>query len=476
MTRLQSRLRGSSREGEGDEIRLVDPAHPSRGTSTYSAATVSLISEATRHAWEAFDSWRCTSAASRSLVLLDTARGLSANSDRVATDIVVEMGKTIREARAEVALAVASLRYFAGQAMNATGRVLPRSDRSEHIFAERVPLGAVACITPWNFPLLIPTYKVAPAVAFGNTVVLKPAEESPTAALHLADALEAAGLPQGVVNVCLGGPKTGRAVVDAPVAAVSFTGSGEVGRSIARSVAGSPKRTQLEMGGKNAAIVLEDADLLQAATLISEAAMGMAGQRCTATSRVIAVGRAYGELLPPLLGHVRSLRVGDPVAEETDMGPLVSQPQYRKVESAIAAAEHLSTRLSGWDHRDAPPEGYFVPPTLFGDTDPGSPLAQEEVFGPVLALIRASNLEEAVTIANGTDYGLAASVFTSNIRHGMETADRLDAGVVHINGQGPMIERYVPFGGTRGSGQGGREQGEAAREFYTEWKSTYVTW
>jgi aldehyde dehydrogenase (NAD+) len=346
------------------------------------------------------------------------------------------------------------------------------------VWAERVPVGPTVCITPWNFPLLIPTYKVAPAIAFGNTVVLKPAGLTPRAANHLIDALIAGGVPKGVVNVCHGpGAAMASALERAPgVRAVSFTGSNSVGTQLRRLLAVRDVRLQLELGGKNAMLVLDDADLDAAADIAVEGAMGMAGQKCTATSRLIIESTVAGPFLEVLQKRVAAINVGHPLDDGVRMGPLISADQRTTVLAAIQAGVEAGAQLvSGGpllDERYA--AGHYVAPTVFSGVDPDLPLAQDEIFGPVLAVIEAQNDEEAVDIANASRFGLTASVCTDSLKRALWAIDRLDVGVVQVNRPTSAIERQAPFGGTKQSGHGGREQGRAAREFYTEWKSVYL--
>ncbi len=478
--RVLSFIAGKWREGRGERsVRVVNPARSSELLWEGPEASISDLEDAMRGAQDSFTSWRRTSAAARAGVLFGAADWLRTHAGQVASDLSREQGKTLMEAHGEVASAVRSLQYFAGQAQEPVGDLLPPSETSGVIWARRVPVGVVGCITPWNFPLLIPTYKLAAAVAFGNTVILKPALNTPQSAMHLVRAFEAGGCPSGVVNLTIGsGSGVGRALVQhAAVAAISFTGSNAVGTSIARSVAGTPVRVQLEMGGKNPALVFEDADLGLAIDMTVRGAMGMAGQRCTATSRVIAADSVYAEVERSLSERLQALRLGDPLDSETDMGPVVSESHRREVLAHIERGRSNGSLATGGaaGRGGSLENGFFVQPTLFTDVDPDSPLAQEEIFGPVISLIRAASVEETLALANQTQFGLSASVFTNDLRLAMQAIDELQVGVVHINGQSPAIERYVPFGGTKGSGHGGREQGRAAREFFTEWKSVYLS-
>lgn len=432
-------------------------------------------------AGQAFLSWRRVAPQERGEILRAAAAWLRDSASAVADDIALEEGKTRAEARLEVRAATASLDYFAGQTGEPIGDVLPPSRTAELIWSERVPLGPVICITPWNFPVLIPTYKIAAALAIGNTVVFKPASLTPRSATHLVEALVHGGVPAGVVNLVLG---SGASLVDAllthpEVRGVSFTGSNPVGREIARRLLGTSVRVQLEMGGKNPLIVLDDADVEKAARDAVDGAMGMAGERCTATSRVIVEGpRRHRAFVEAVVGLVERIKVGHPLDPGVDMGPLISDDQRRKVVKALRRARSSGAQLlvggdiprgSGFD------AGNFLNPTVYRAVPPGSELAQEELFGPVMAIIEAATAEEAIAIANGTRYGLAASVHTRDLGRAVSLTRELEFGVVHVNRPTPSVERYAPFGGVKASGFGGREQGRAAREFFSEWKTVYVS-
>ncbi|MFV2045294.1 MAG: aldehyde dehydrogenase [Anaerolineales bacterium] len=472
---------GEWQEGKGGRaIQIANPAHSSEVLWEGSEASIADLDHAVGAAEVSFDLWRRSPAAKRAGVLNGAADWLRTHADEVAADLSREQGKTRLEAQGEVESTARSLQYFAGQAQEPIGDVLPRSETVGAIWAQRIPVGVVACISPWNFPLLIPAYKLGAAIAFGNTVVLKPALNTPHTAMYLVKAFEEAGCPAGAINLIVGsGTEVGQALVSEPrVAAISFTGSNEVGTSIAKSVAGSPVKVQLEMGGKNPALVFEDADLDLAVDMTVKGATGMAGQRCTATSRVIAMDGIYADVERSISARLKNLRLGDPLDLETDMGPLVSDHHRQDVLAHIERGKS-SGRLTAGGEMGSGNEldnGYFVQPTLFSGVDPDSPLAQEEIFGPVISLIRARSIEETIALANRTRFGLSASVFTSNLGLAMDTIDALDVGVVHINGQSSALERYVPFGGTKASGHGGREQGRAAREFFTKWKSVYLNW
>ncbi|CAN5649361.1 aldehyde dehydrogenase family protein [soil metagenome] len=463
----------------GQAVEIREPARAAKVLWRAPVSDAAEVAAAIDAAAAAFGEWRHASVALRSGMLHAAAAHLEARTEQVATDVALEQGKTLAEARREVASAILSLRYFAGQALEPIGELLPLASGNGRIWAERVPVGPTVCITPWNFPLLIPTYKLAPALAFGNTVVLKPAALTPRSANHLIEALVAGGAPAGVVNICHapGGEVASALGRSAPVRAVSFTGSNAVGLELRRLLVERDVRLQLEMGGKNAMLVLDDADIDAAAEIAVEGAMGMAGQKCTATSRVIVEAGVAGRFLELLRERIASVTVGHPLDDDVRMGPLISAEQRDKVLAAIDAGEAAGARLvSGGSLSGAAfAEGHYVAPTVFADVDPALPLAQEEIFGPVLAVIEAESDEHAVSIANGSRFGLTAAVCTNSLPRALQAIDRLDVGVVQINRPTSAIERQAPFGGTKHSGHGGREQGRAAREFYTEWKTVYLS-
>jgi aldehyde dehydrogenase (NAD+) len=348
------------------------------------------------------------------------------------------------------------------------------------LYTTRVPLGVVGIIPPWNFPVAIPLWKMAPALIYGNTVVLKPASEAAVSAVKIVEVLHEAGFPPGVVNMVTGsGSVVGQRIIDHPdVSGISFTGSNATGRQVAVSAAKRGAKVQTEMGGKNPAIVDDEADLDLAVELTVNGAMKSTGQKCTATSRVFVVDSVYDDFKRRLLDKVRSITVGNPLHPETWMGPLASEKQLETVMTYIDIAVREGARLifggrrlrgGIYDH------GYFVEPTVFEDVTNGMTIAQEEIFGPVIALIRVKNLEEAIAQANDVRFGLSASLFTRNMRKAMEFIDRIDAGMVRINGETAGVELQAPFGGMKESSSHSREQGTAAIEFYTEIKTITIT-
>jgi aldehyde dehydrogenase (NAD+) len=453
----------------------TNPARPSEVVGRSALASAGDVSAAYDAAQRAARAWARTPAPQRAEVLVRAAALVAERATEIARMLTREEGKATRDARGEVLRAAAILRYHAGEGTQPIGDVFSSAVENTMIHTVREPLGPIAVITPWNFPIAIPAWKIAPALAYGNTVVWKPAEIASGTAALLVGCLDDAGLPAGVLNLVTGrGREIGDAIVGDPRArAVTFTGSNAVGRGIAARAAESGIKAQLELGGKNPSVVLADADLDRAVGCITRSAMWSTGQRCTATSRAIVVDEVYDEVVDRLVAAAAALVVADPLDEGTDLGPVASRSQFDTVTDylAVAKAEGLKCVLGG-DAGD-PENGFFVPPTIYADVDPASRIAVEEVFGPVVAVIRARDPEHALALANDTEYGLSASVFTTDLSTALRATRELEAGVVHVNGESAGAEPHVPFGGVKASSTGSREQGKAAAEFFTETKTIY---
>jgi alpha-ketoglutaric semialdehyde dehydrogenase len=441
-------------------------------------ADARLAEAAIDAARKAAPGWAKTSAPNRGEVLLRAASLLEERTDAISRDLTREEGKTVDESRREVVTAVGLLRYYAAQTLDPDGETYPSRQANVLLYTRREPLGVVSIITPWNFPLSLPTWKIAPALAFGNTVVWKPAELVPHTAVHVTQALVDAGLPDGVLNLVLGkGSVVGRLLVTHPtIAGVSFTGSTPVGHGVRTDAATEGKKVQLELGGKNPAVVLADADLALAAEQISVGAFGSAGQKCTATSRVVVERSVADELVERLVDHANRWTLGDPLSPETTMGPLASAGQLETVLGYLDGARHEGARaLAGGERSDgALSEGYFVPPTVLVDVEPGHAAVREEIFGPVAAVLPVDSYDEAVVAANDTPFGLSASLFTNDLDKALRFAEDSRTGIVRVNRGTSGVEFHVPFGGTKDSGYGHREQGKAAREFFSDLKTVYL--
>jgi aldehyde dehydrogenase (NAD+) len=454
----------------------IDPAHPLEPLATVRGADAALAAEAVTAARAAAPAWRRLPAPARADLLAAVAARLEAQADTIGRDMAREEGKTLPEAVGEVHGAAAQLRYAAGRAHEPDGAtVSARDPGTRMLWSRREPLGVVVAITPWNFPLAIPAWKLAHALATGNTVVWKPAELTPMTSVHLSRCFEEAGLPAGVVNMVLGdGLEVGRALVESDdVDGISFTGSTAVGADISRR-APLRTRTQLEMGGSNPAVVLADADLDLAAEQVAQGAFLSAGQKCTATARVIVEASVHDELCDRLIARATSWTVGDPLDPATVLGPVASAAQYDGVRRHLAAAPASAVVAGGVPPELGPGDGYYIAPTVFAGIDPTLPVASEEVFGPVTSLLRARDMTDAVRLANASSYGLSASVFSRDIDRCLGFADEVEVGVVKINKATTGNEIHVPFGGRKQSGSGSPEMGWAAAEFFTEWKTVYV--
>jgi aldehyde dehydrogenase (NAD+) len=365
--------------------------------------------------------------------------------------------------------------YMGGEGRRLHGQTTPSELRDKFMMSVRTPIGVVAAITPWNFPIAIPAWKLCPALVCGNTVVLKPAEDTPLLAQRFVELLGEAGVPPGVVNVVQGfGEEAGDALVRHPdVAVISFTGSRETGVKVARAAAEGLRRVHLELGGKNAIIVMDDADLDLAVEGIVWSAFGTSGQRCTAASRVIVARGVYGELSSRLVAAVERLRLGPGWEEETDVGPLINQAALDKVDRYTQIAKDEGARLlTGGEAAGG--AGYYYRPTVFADVEGGMRIAQEEIFGPTTALIPVGGFEEAIAVANSVRFGLSSSIFTRDVNLAFRAMRDLEAGITYINAGTTGAEVHLPFGGTKDTGNGHREAGQAALEVFTEWKSIYV--
>jgi len=464
------------RRVEGDEVVPdINPAAPDEHVATVTLAGPEIAAEAVEAAAGAFAAWRDTPPPARGDVLRRAADLVDERADEIGRDLAREEGKTLAEAVGETRRAAAILRYYAGQTLEPDGETYPSHSALTFLYARREPLGVVTAISPWNFPIAIPAWKIAPAVAFGNTVVWKPAEIVPLTSTHLAAAFFDAGLPDGVLNLVLGrGSVVGDTLVTHDrVEAITFTGSNAVGRALQLKATEAGKKVQLELGGKNPAVVLADADLELAAEQVARGAFLSAGQKCTATSRVIVEQRVLEEFGDRVAALARSWPVGDPLDETTKVGPLSSKSQLDTVSGYLDVAEREAARvLVGGGRPDG--GGYFVEPTVLADLPATSAVVREEIFGPVAALLPASSYEEAVALANDTPFGLTAALFTRDLGKALRFARDIRAGVVKVNQESAGLEFQAPFGGMRQSSSGSREQGKVARDFFTQWKTVYL--
>jgi acyl-CoA reductase-like NAD-dependent aldehyde dehydrogenase len=452
-------------------VRSINPHHPSEVVLDFAAASSNDVDHAVTAARRAFDEWSRSPASERGAALSAAASSLETRSDELVELMAREVGKPVSEGRAEVSRAVAIFRYYGQIVLAADGEIYPSLDGQAWLVSRRYPLGVCGLITPWNFPVAIPSWKAAPALVYGNAVVLKPAPES-SATTSLLHDIVAAHLPDDVFTVVLGDVETGRALVDHPgVPAISFTGSVPAGHAVAGRGAGRGARVQCEMGGQNPSIVLDDADLDAAAKTIAYAAMGYAGQKCTATSRVLIEESAYDSFKDRLVAAVEALEVFDPFNESSLVGPVIRSDAR---DDALAAIESGGgSVLTGGRAPDS--EGFYLEPTLVEVDDRSSVLAKEEVFAPVTAVMKVHDANDAIAVANDVTYGLSAALFTSDLQRATTLLPRIEAGLVRTNAPTTGVEFWAPFGGTKASSIGPREQGFAARDFYTESRTMLIS-
>lgn len=472
---------GGSWTSDGLEtVHRTDPAHPGTVVGSWLSADAATVDRAVDAAWEARTGWRRTPALDRGRVLVRAAALLEDGAEELARLITREEGKTLPEARAEVLRSAETLRYHGMAAWQPAGEVFHGPTADEIVRTHRVPVGVVGVITPWNFPLNIPVWKIAPALVHGCTVVWKPASDTVLTATALVRTLLAAGLPGDVLQFVPGPGARGQQIVEDPrVAAVTFTGSEGVGRRIAGIAAARGAKAQLELGGHNPALVFPDADLdLTTAALVAGIASG-SGQKCTAARRVLVHDDVREALLARLVPALAALRVGDGLADGVQVGPLVSRAAREEVEAAVAGAlDEGAELLAGGPGTEDPAldGGHYVRPTLLATDKPTLGLACEEVFGPVAVVLGFGSVDEGIRLANDTRFGLSAAVYTGSERLARRAADELDAGLVNINQSTTGSELHVPFGGMKASSAPGpKEQGGTARDFFTETKAVYAT-
>ena len=457
----------------GETYEKRNPWRPSVATGTFPASGADDARAAVDAAREAFPAWSSLPAGQRATFFTKAAAAIEARAEQVAQDMTAEMGKPLREARLETLRAATILRFAAGEAFRPIGEQYEPSVADQRLFTLRRPLGVVGLITPWNFPIAIPVWKLAPALIYGNTLVLKLGYEAPRTGLHVAECFAEAGLPPGVLNVLTGaGSKVGAEIVSNPgVRAISFTGSVPVGRSVREEATARDCRVQLELGGHNPLIVTASAELDRAVEAAYAGAFWSAGQKCTATRRILVEESVYGAFREKLLARVEAGKVGDPADPEVEVGPVVNESALEEILGAIERASADGTLLAGGER--AHDEGYLIAPTVFEGLTDDAELSCEEVFGPVTSLYRYSSFDEALERANAVRFGLSASIFTRDLRETQRFTSEIQAGIIHVNSQTAGADVHVPFGGVKGSGWGPHEQGRAALEFYTETVTIY---
>ncbi len=437
------------------------------------------VDRAVAAAAEAFEEWRLVPAPRRGEILFRFGRLLSEQKDELAELMAREMGKVLPEAAGDVQEAIDMSFYMGGEGRRLFGQTTPSELRDKFNMSVRQPIGVVGAITPWNFPIAIPSWKITPALVCGNTVVFKPATDTPLLGERFVELLVEAGLRAGVLNIVHGGGgEVGDRLVRHPeVRVITLTGSRETGVEVMRNAADTLKHVPLELGGKNAIIVLDDADLDLAIEGIVWSAFGTSGQRCTAASRVIVQEGAYEELQSRLVAAAEKLRLGPGWEEGVDVGPVINRGALEKIHSYTEVGlDEGAKLLTGGEvaSGDGLGEGFFYRPTVFGEVDPGMRIAQEEIFGPTTALIRVRDVDEAIRVSNGIRYGLSSSIFTRDVNKAFRAMRDLQAGITYINAGTIGAEVHLPFGGTKDTGNGHREAGQAALDVFTEWKSIYV--
>jgi len=425
-----------------------------------------------RAAWE---EWRLVPAPERGNILFRFAELLQREKPALSDLMTREMGKVKAEAGGDVQEAIDMSYYMGGEGRRLFGHTTPSELRDKFMMSVRMPVGVVGAITPWNFPIAIPAWKLCPALVCGNTVVLKPAEDTPLLAQRFVDLLHEAGLPEGVVQIVHGfGEEAGDALVRHPdVPVITFTGSRETGVLVTKAAADRLKHVHLELGGKNAIIVMADADLDLAVDGIVWSAFGTAGQRCTAASRVIVHRKAYDELQRKLVARAERMIVGAPWEDATEIGPVINKAAVEKIHSYTEIGKSEGAKLlTGGERVDG--AGFYYRPTVFADVEPQMRIAQEEIFGPTTALIPVDSFEDAVRAANGVAYGLSSSIFTRDVNKAFAAMRDLQTGITYVNAGTTGAEVHLPFGGMKQTGNGHREAGQAALDVFTEWKSIYV--
>ena len=456
-----------------------NPAHTDQLVGEFQTSGADATLHAVAAAKDGLKIWANTPAPARANIMYKALDIMGRRAEELAEAITVEEGKPISDARAEVKRAMAIMEYAAGEGRRMFGYTTPSELPDTVAYTTRRPLGVVGIITPWNFPLAIPAWKIAPALICGNALVFKPASATPHSAVKLLEIFEEAGLPAGVLNLVTGpGGQVGNALVESPdVKGISFTGSTEIGTDLYSESAKRLKKVQAEMGGKNAVIVLSDADMDKAMNGIVQGAFGSTGQRCTATSRVIVEESVHDQFVTELIDRTSKLTVGDGIDPANDVAPLSSQNQKDKVLEfiGIGAEEGANLAFGGRDLMDGDlKEGYYVEPTVFTGVTSDMRIAQEEIFGPVLTVFKAKDLKEAIDIANSVEFGLSSSVYTKDITKAYEYINTVETGMVHVNASTLGGEVHLPFGGLNSSGVGQREQGTAAVDFFSEVITVYI--
>jgi len=462
----------------GETYENINPANR-EVLSLFPKSSSEDVKKAVDAAAAAFKEWRLTPAPKRGEIIFRAGQLLTERKETYAKEMTQEMGKVLNEARGDVQEAIDMTMFVAGEGRRMLGDTTPSELPDKFCMSVRMPIGIIGCITPWNFPMAIPSWKVMPALVAGNSVVFKPARYTPKSAYNMIKALEDAGIPKGVVNLVYGfGGQVGNPLIDDErIGMISFTGSTEIGTALQEKCPKTHKRVSCEMGGKNAIIVLEDADIDLAIDGIIWSAFGTTGQRCTAASRIIVQNPVRDVLQKRLIARTEALKLGNGLDPSTDVGPVVNEEQVHKIHeyTQIGIQEGAKLLCGGEIAGEGElSKGFFYKPTIFGDVSPGMRIAQEEIFGPTTAIITVDTLEEAIEVNNNTQFGLSTSVYTRDVNKAFVAMRDIYTGLVYINAGTIGAEVHIPFGGTRGTGNGHREAGQTALETFTEWKSLFV--
>ncbi|GAB5428630.1 MAG: aldehyde dehydrogenase family protein [Devosia indica] len=476
MTELHKNLIDGEWVGS-DGVENINPSNLKEVVGVYARATAEETKQAIAAAKAAFPAWSRSGILERHAILRKTADEITARKQELGELLSREEGKTLPEGIGEVTRAAQIFDFFAGEVLRLAGEVLPSVRPGVGVEITREPIGVIGIITPWNFPIAIPAWKIAPALAYGNTVVVKPADLVPGSTWAIVDILVRAGLPKGVLNLVMGkGSVVGQTMLDSPdVSAVSFTGSVGTGKRVAAASIEHGRKFQLEMGGKNPTIVLDDADLKVAVETVAQSAFFSTGQRCTASSRVIVTEGIHDKFVDALCERTKNLRVGDALAKETEIGPVVDPSQLKQDMDYIEIGRNEGAELrAGGNRVNAPTEGHFLQPALFVGATNQMRIAREEIFGPVAAVIKVKDYEEALATANDTEFGLSAGIVTTSLKYATHFKRNAEAGMVMVNVPTAGVDFHVPFGGRKGSSYGPREQGKYAAEFFTVVKTAYT--
>ena len=463
---------------DGRSFPNINPANQKEGVGYFPESGPEDIEQAVQAAEQAFPEWRLVPAPKRGQIILKAGLLLKENKEELARFMTREMGKVLRETRGDIQEAIDMAFYVAGEGRRLFGETTTSELRDKFAMSVRMPVGVCGLITPWNFPMAIPSWKIFPALICGNTIAFKPAEDTPLSGTKFVEILEEAGLPKGVLNLVHGGPSTGEAIVRHPgIRLISFTGSCEVGRLVAEHCGKTLKRCSLEMGGKNAQIVMNDADFHLAIEGAVWGAFGTTGQRCTATSRVFIQTGVFSKFKNEFIERTKKIKIGNGLKPGVEMGPVINEAQRNRVHEYVQIGEKEGARLEiggRFAKRKGLEKGFFYEPTVFTEVDAKMRIAQEEIFGPVTCLIPFKRFEDAVQRVNDVSYGLSSSLYSRDVNFAMKAIRDIEAGITYINGPTIGAEVHLPFGGVKNTGNGHREAGQTALDIFSEWKSVYV--